>query len=117
VKSETICRWWRRITGRRASYTIRNTPGIIAYWPLDDWSGVAHDAVGTNHGAYNSSPETEPRLTIPEAATALGLAASTLRLQVKLGKLKGYRMGGRIYVTPAEVARYAENHRRPPKET
>ena len=47
-------------------------------------------------------------MTIIEAATALGLAPSTLRLQVKLGKLKAFRMGGRYYVTPLEVARYRE---------
>jgi excisionase family DNA binding protein len=47
-------------------------------------------------------------MTINEAAEALGLQPSTLRLQVKLGKLKAHRMGGRLYVTPLEVARYRE---------
>ena len=47
-------------------------------------------------------------MTINEAAEVLGLQPSTLRLQVKLGKLKAHRMGGRLYVTPLEVARYRE---------
>ena len=45
-------------------------------------------------------------MTILEAAEALGLKPSTLRLQVKLGKLKAHRMGGRIYVSPIEIERY-----------
>ncbi|HUW16224.1 MAG TPA: helix-turn-helix domain-containing protein [Actinomycetes bacterium] len=47
-------------------------------------------------------------MTIVEAAEALGLSPQTLRLQVRLGRLKAHRMGGRIYVTPLEVARYRE---------
>lgn len=47
-------------------------------------------------------------MTINEAAEVLGLAPATLRLQVKLGKLKAHRMGGRLYVTDTEVARYRE---------
>jgi excisionase family DNA binding protein len=47
-------------------------------------------------------------MTITEAAEVLGLAPGTLRIQVKLGKLKAHRMGGRLYVTPLEVARYRE---------
>jgi len=49
-------------------------------------------------------------MTIPEAAASLGLAASTLRHQIKNRKLKAHRMGGRWYVSDEEVARYrAEN--------
>lgn len=49
-------------------------------------------------------------MTIPEAAKALDLAASTLRHQIKNRKLKAHRMGGRWYISEAEVARYrAEN--------
>ncbi len=51
-------------------------------------------------------------MTLPEAAAALGLAPSTLRLQVKRHKLKAYRMGDRWYVTDAEVARYAAENQR-----
>jgi excisionase family DNA binding protein len=47
-------------------------------------------------------------VTINEAAETLGLAPGTLRVQVRLGKLKAHRMGGRLYVTPLEVARYRE---------
>lgn len=45
-------------------------------------------------------------MTIPEAAQALGLAASTLRKQIQNRRLKAYRMGDRWYVTDAEVERY-----------
>ena len=54
-------------------------------------------------------------MTIPEAAAALGLAASTLRVQIKLRKLKAHKMGATWYVAPAEVARYAAENRREPK--
>jgi excisionase family DNA binding protein len=55
-------------------------------------------------------------MTINEAADRLGLAPATLRLQVKLGKLRAHRMGGRLYVTDAEVARYRETSLRKPKD-
>lgn len=51
-------------------------------------------------------------MTINEAAKALGLASSTLRWQVKNGKLRARRMGGRWYVSDAEVARYLAEHKR-----
>lgn len=54
-------------------------------------------------------------MTIPEAATALGLKPSTLRLQIKLRKLKAHKMGATWYVNPAEVARYAAENQRKPK--
>jgi excisionase family DNA binding protein len=47
-------------------------------------------------------------MTIPEAAEALGLKASTLRLQIKLRKLKAHKMGSTWYVNPAEVERYRQ---------
>jgi len=52
-------------------------------------------------------------MTIPEAADALGLAASTLRWQIRNRKLRARRMGGRWYVSPEEVERYRREHRRP----
>ena len=52
-------------------------------------------------------------MTIPEAAVALGVAESTLRHQIRNRKLKAHRMGGRWFVTPLEVARYAAENRRP----
>ena len=51
-------------------------------------------------------------MTIPEAAEALGVAASTLRHQIRNRKLKATRMGGRWYVSAAEVSRYAEQNQR-----
>ena len=55
-------------------------------------------------------------MTIPEAAAVLGRNPQTLRTQVRLGKLKAHRMGGRLYVTAAEVARYSETNLRKPKD-
>jgi len=54
-------------------------------------------------------------MNIPDAATALGLAESTLRHQIRNRKLKAHRMGGRWYVSPLEVARYMAENRRQPK--
>lgn len=52
-------------------------------------------------------------MTINEAADRLGLAPSTLRHQIRNGKLKVRRMGGRNYVSDDEVRRYlAENRRK-----
>ena len=55
-------------------------------------------------------------MTIREAAETLGLKQSTLRLQIKLRKLKAHKMGATWYVNPAEVERYARENRRQPKE-
>ena len=52
-----------------------------------------------------------------QAAQVLGVQPSTLRLQVRLGKLKAFRMGGRLYVTPLEVERYARESLKPKKDT
>ena len=52
-------------------------------------------------------------MTIVEAAAVLGLKPSTLRLQVKLGKLKAHKMGAdRWFVSATEVERYARENRR-----
>jgi excisionase family DNA binding protein len=52
-------------------------------------------------------------MTLPEAAQALGLAPSTLRHQIKNGKLAARKVSRDWYVTAEEVARYrAENQRR-----
>ncbi len=47
-------------------------------------------------------------MTIPlmEAARSLGLAPSTLRIQIKLGRMAATKLGRDWYVTPAEVERY-----------
>jgi excisionase family DNA binding protein len=45
-------------------------------------------------------------MTLTDAAKTLGVAASTLRAQVRTGKLTSVKIGGRNYVTPDEVARY-----------
>lgn len=54
-----------------------------------------------------------PRLlTIPEAADSLGRAASTLRRQVRRGKLTAHKIGRDWYVTIGEVERYRHDNRR-----
>jgi excisionase family DNA binding protein len=55
-------------------------------------------------------------MTIPEAARALGLAPSTLRLQIKLRKLKAHKMGRDWYVSPEAVEAYRAQSLRPKKE-
>jgi excisionase family DNA binding protein len=45
-------------------------------------------------------------IPLPEAARQLGVAASTLRVQLRTGKIVAVKVGGRNYVTPDEVARY-----------
>lgn len=49
-------------------------------------------------------------LTINEAAESLGLAASTLRHQVKRGRLQAHQMGTMWLVTRAEVERYRDEN-------
>ena len=55
-------------------------------------------------------------MTIPEAAAVLGLKPSTLRHQIRNRTLKAHKMGATWYVNPAEVARYAAEHLRRPKD-
>ena len=45
-------------------------------------------------------------VTIPEAALSLGLAASTLRRQARLGKLAAHKIGRDWYVTLGSVEAY-----------
>lgn len=45
-------------------------------------------------------------MTITEAAESLGLAASTLRHQIRNRKLRAHKMGKTWYVADAEVERY-----------
>jgi excisionase family DNA binding protein len=52
-------------------------------------------------------------LTLPEAAKSLGLAPSTLRHQIKNGKLAARKVSRDWYIAEAEVARYEAEHRRP----
>jgi len=51
-------------------------------------------------------------MTITEAAKALGLHRSTLHTQVLTRRIKAHKMGGRWYVTDAEVERYRSENRR-----
>jgi predicted site-specific integrase-resolvase len=51
--------------------------------------------------------------TLPEAAKLLGLAPSTLRHQIKNGRLAARKQARDWYLAPEEIERYrAENRRR-----
>jgi len=50
--------------------------------------------------------------SLPEAAKLLGLAPSTLRHQLKNGKLRGRKISRDWYLTEDEVERYRLEHRR-----
>lgn len=51
-------------------------------------------------------------LTLTEAAAQLGLTASTLRVQIRNGKLRARKVGRDWTVSEREVARYAMENRR-----
>lgn len=51
-------------------------------------------------------------LTLPEAAAELGLAASTLRHQVRRKRLAAHKIGPYWYVTTGEVERYRHDVRK-----
>jgi excisionase family DNA binding protein len=50
-------------------------------------------------------------VTVPEAARALGVAPSTLRHQIKNGKLAATKVGRDWWIASVEVARYARENR------
>lgn len=47
-----------------------------------------------------------PALTLEQAAASLGVADSTLRVQIRNGKLRATKVGRDWTVTPREVERY-----------
>jgi excisionase family DNA binding protein len=51
--------------------------------------------------------------SLPEAAKMLGLAPSTLRHQVKNGKLRAVKVARDWFITTEEVERYRAENRRP----
>lgn len=51
-------------------------------------------------------------MTLTEAAERLGLAPSTLRVQLRNGKLRGVKRGRDWWITAGEVERYAAEHGR-----
>lgn len=51
-------------------------------------------------------------LSLPEAAKVLGLAPSTLRHQIKNGKLQARKVSRDWYLTADEVERYRREHQR-----
>lgn len=51
-------------------------------------------------------------LTLEEAARQLGVAASTLRVQIRNGKLRATKVGPVWTVTPKEVERYRRESKR-----
>ena len=50
--------------------------------------------------------------SLPEAAKVLGLAPSTLRHQIKNGKLKARRISRDWYIADDEVERYRTDNKR-----
>jgi excisionase family DNA binding protein len=53
-------------------------------------------------------------MTLKEAAATLGLAPSTLRVQIANGKFSARKIGRDWHVTPSEVERYRRQNRHPP---
>lgn len=51
-------------------------------------------------------------VTIREAAEKLGLSPTTLRVQILKGKLKAEKRGRDWWITPREVERYGQEHKR-----
>jgi excisionase family DNA binding protein len=51
-------------------------------------------------------------LTLEQAAARLGLAASSLRWQIRNGKLRARKVGPVWTVSEREVERYRADHRR-----
>jgi excisionase family DNA binding protein len=51
-------------------------------------------------------------MTLPEAAKVLNLAPSTLRHQIKNGKLAARKVSRDWYLTTEEVERYRREHQR-----
>ena len=51
-------------------------------------------------------------MTLKEAAERLGLSHATLRVQIMKGKLKARKIGRDWHVTPREVERYRQEHKR-----
>ncbi len=51
-------------------------------------------------------------MTVPDAARSLGVAASTLRHQIKVGKLEARKISRDWYVHVDEVERYRRLHLR-----
>ena len=51
-------------------------------------------------------------LTLTEAAASLGVAASTLRVQIRKGKLRAKKVGRDWTVTSKEVERYRRESKR-----
>lgn len=51
-------------------------------------------------------------MTLREAAATLGVHPDTLRSQIRYGALRAEKRGRDWWVTPSEVRRYAERHRR-----
>lgn len=51
-------------------------------------------------------------MTLPEAATILGVTTATLRQQIANGKLRATKRGRDWHVTPREVERYQRESKR-----
>lgn len=56
-------------------------------------------------------------MTLIEAAARLGLAASTLRVQIHKGKLRSTKRGRDHWITEGEVERYRRDHAISPRSS
>lgn len=56
---------------------------------------------------------TNGSMTVDAAAASLGVAASTLRWQIRNGKLRATKVGPMWFITTREVERYRRDSRRP----
>lgn len=56
-------------------------------------------------------------MTVNEAAARLGLSPSTLRVQIKNGKLHSTKRGRDHWITEGEVERYRRDHALSPKSS
>lgn len=81
-------------------------------------------AVKSGHPVTDARPQREDHIpqrwlggkstsmmTLPEAAKALGLAPSTLRHQIKNGKLAARKVSRDWYITAEEVERYRQQNK------
>ena len=59
-------------------------------------------------------PYASGAMTLADAGEALGVSASTLRVQIRKGRLAATKIGKTWVVAPEEVARYGEAHLRKP---
>ncbi len=66
-------------------------------------------AIGQNW-ADSKAPDAKPYLTIKEAAELARLALPTIRLYIRRGELKSYRVGRRVIIKRTDLESFLEIH-------